>query len=67
MTDSNDVDDLAYDFVFEYLDRDPEVTDVSEYVWDNAEGDIEDSEMDDLVEKVYQAVSTKLGEVRDHF
>lgn len=67
MTDQNDVDDLAYDFVFEYLDRDPEITDVSEFVWDNAEGDVEDSEMDSLVEKVYQAVATKLTEVRDNF
>lgn len=67
MTDQNDIDDLAYDFVFEYLDRNPEITDVSEFVWDNAEGNVEDSEMDSLVEKVYQAVATKLTEVRDNF
>lgn len=67
MTDQNEIDDLAYDFVFEYLDRNPEITDVSEFVWDNAEGDVEDSEMDGLVEKVYQAVATKLTEVRDNF
>lgn len=67
MTNHNDVDDLAYDFVFEYLDRNPEITDVSEYVWDNAEGDVQHSDMDSLVEKVYRAVATKLTEVRDNF
>ena len=64
---SNDVDELAYDFVYEYLDREPEIMDVSEFIWDNAEGGLEVDEMDGLTEKVFQAVLIKLSKVRDKF
>lgn len=58
---------LAYDFVYGYLESEPDRMDVSEFVWDNAEGVLEDKEVGILVEKVFQEVIIQLSEVRDKF
>lgn len=62
----DDVRELAEGFVAEYLEETPVYLDVSEYVTDNAEGDIEEITQDD-VDKVFKAAADLLDTMAQVF
>ncbi len=61
-----DTDELARDFVNEYLDRTPEYGDVSEFMWDTMGFDGETLDSDDVSE-VYGKVIVILDTIAQRY
>lgn len=62
-----DADDLAYDFVTEYLERNPEYIDVAEFVSDNDPDDLLPDEEDAFIQAVYRLVLVYMNEAARKF
>jgi hypothetical protein len=63
MATKEEIQELAKDFVLEYLERDPEYMDVVEYVSENI--DDEDDIDDDLLKEVFTTVVGELDAVSE--